>query len=64
MYGSILGSRMFSSVLSAGHSRLMGRLFLPMLSSLPCLRIGMIIALCHISRICPFEIDSLKMLLR
>ena len=61
---SILGSRSFSSVLSAGHSRLIGRHFFPMLLSLPGIRIGMIIALCHISGICPVEIDILKMLVR
>ena len=31
----ILGSRSFSNVLGAGHSRLIARQFLPMLSSLP-----------------------------
>ena len=35
-----------------------------MLLSLPGLRIGMIVALCHISGICPVEIDRLKMLVR
>ena len=59
---SILGSRSFFSVFVAGHSRLIGRQFLPMLLSLPGFRIGMIIALCHISGICPVEMDSLKML--
>ena len=44
--------------------RLIGRQFLPMLLSLPGVRIGMIIALCHISGICPVEIDRLKMLVR
>ena len=62
MYVSILGCRSFSSVLAAGHSRLIGGQFLPMLS-LPCFRIGMIIALCHISGICPIGIDRLKMLM-
>ena len=57
---SILGSRSFSSVLVAGHSRLIGRQFLLMLS-LPGFRIWMIIALRHISGICPVEIDRLKM---
>ena len=61
---SILGSRSFSCVLAAGHSRLIGRLFLPMLSSLPGFRIGIIIALYHISGICLVEIDRLKMLVR
>ena len=61
---SILGSTSFSSVLAAGHSRLIGRQFLPMLLSLPGFRIGMIIALCHISGVCPVEIDRLKMLVR
>ena len=57
---SILGSSSFTSVLAAGHSRLIGRQFLPMLSSIPGFCIGMIIALCHISGICPVEIDRLK----
>ena len=61
---SILGSRSFSSVLAAGHSRLIGRQFMPMLLSLPGFRFGMIIALCHISGICPVEIDRLKMIVR
>ena len=61
---SILGSSSVSSVLVAMHSRLMGRHFLPMLSSMPGFRIGMIISLCLISGICPGEIDSLKMLVR
>ena len=61
---SNMGSRSSYSVLAAGHSRLIGRQFLPMLLSLPGLRIGMIIALCHISGICPVEIDRLKMLVR
>ena len=61
---SSLSSRSSSSVLAAGHSRLMERQFLPMLSSLPGSRIGMNIALCHISGICPVEIDRLKMLVR
>ena len=61
---SILGSRSFSNVLSGVHSRLFGRQFLPMLLSLPGFRIGMIIALCNISGICPVNIDRLKMLLR
>ena len=76
MYFSILGNRSFSSVLAAWHSRLIGRQFLPMLLSLPGFRIWMItinfiehqnraiIALCHISGICPVEIDRLKMLVR
>ena len=61
---SILGRRSFYSVLAAGHSRIIGRQFLPMLLSLPGFRIGMIIALCHISGICSVEIDRLKMLVR
>ena len=61
---SILGSRSFSSVLAAGYCRLIGRQFLPMLLSLPGFRIGMTIALCHISGICPVEIDRLKMSVR
>ena len=62
MYVSILGSRRSSSLLAAGHSRLIVRQFLPMLLSLPGFRIGMIIALCRISGICPVEIERLKML--
>ena len=57
---SILGSRSFSSILAAGHSRLIERLFLPTLLSLPCYRIGMIICLCHISGICPVEIEDVS----
>ena len=64
MCDNIFGRRSFSSVLAAGHSRLVGRQFLPMLLSLPGFRIGMIIALRHISGICPVEIDRLKMLVR
>ena len=64
MCGSILCSRSFSCVLAAGYSRLIGHQFLPMLLSLPDFRIGMIIAVCHISGICPVEIDRLKMLVR
>ena len=64
MYVSILGSRIFSSVLSAWHSRQMGRNFLPMLLSSPGFRIGMIMALRHFSGICPVEIDILMMLVR
>ena len=51
------GQQEFFSILTAGHSRLMRHEFLPMLSSLPGFGIGMIIALCHISGICPVEID-------
>ena len=54
---SILGCRSSSGVLAVGHSRLMGRQFSPMLLSFPGFRIGMIIALCHISVIFPVEID-------
>ena len=61
---SILGSICFSSVLVAAHSRLIGRQILPMLLSLPGFRIGMIIALCHISGMCSVEMDRLKMLVR
>ena len=61
MYVSILGSRSSSSDLTAGLSRLIRRLFLPMLSSLPGIRIRMTIALSHISGICLVEIDRLKM---
>ena len=60
---SILDSRSFSIILLDGHSRLIGRKFLPMLS-LPGFWIRMIITLCHISGICPVEIDRLKMLVR
>ena len=42
---SILDRRSVSSVLAAGHSTLVGRQFLPMLSSLPGFRIGMFIGL-------------------
>ena len=61
---SIFGIMSFSSVLAAWHSRLIGRQFLPMLLSLPAIRIEMIIALCHLSGICPVEIDRMKMLVR
>ena len=61
---SILGSRSFSSVMAAGHSGLIGRKFFPMLLSIPGFGIGMIIALCHTSGICPVEIDRLKTLVR
>ena len=61
---SIFGSRSFSSVLAAGHSRLIERKFMLMLLSLLGFTIRMIIALCHISSICPIEIDRLKMLVR
>ena len=64
MFDSILGSRSFSSIFTAGHSGLNGHQFLPMFLSLPGFRIRMIIALCHISGICPVEIDRLKMLVR
>ena len=53
---SILGSRISSSILAAGHSSLFGRQFLPGF------RIGMIIALCHILGISPVELDRLKTL--
>ena len=53
-----------AGVLADGHIRLIGRQFLPMLLSLSDFRIGMIVALCHISGICPVEIDILKMLVR
>ena len=61
---SILGSMSPHSVLAAGHSRLVGRQFLPILLSLPGVRIGMIIALCHTSGIWPVDVDRLKMLVR
>ena len=60
----IFGNMSFSSVLVAGHTRLIERQFLPMWLSLSGFRIGMIIALCHISGICPIEIDRLKVLVR
>ena len=49
-----------SSVLAGGHSRLIGHQFLPWLLSLPGYRIGMINALCHITGICPVEIDNVS----
>ena len=61
---SILNRRSVSSVLADGHSRLIGRQLLPMLLSLPGLRLGMIIALCHNSGICPVKINGLKTLVR
>ena len=42
----------------------MGHKFLPMLSSMQDIEIGMIIALSHISGISPIEIDRLIMLVR
>ena len=60
----ILGSRSFSSVLFTGRSRLIGRHFLPILSFMPGIMNGMIIALCHIPGICPVDICRLKMLVR
>ena len=54
----ILGCSSFSSVLVTGHQ------FLPMLLSLPGFGLGMTIALCPISGICPVEIDRLKMFVR
>ena len=61
---SILGRSIFSSALAAENNRIMGRQFLPMLLSLPGIRIGMIIALCNISDVSPVHIDRLKMLVR
>ena len=46
--------------LAAGHSSLIGRQFLLMLLSLPAFRIGMIITLCHISGICPVEVEDVS----
>ena len=60
----IFGSRRFSRVLTAGHSRMMRRQFLPMFSSLPGCGIGMIIVLCHSSGIFSQEIERFKMLVR
>ena len=57
---SILDSSKFSSVMSAGHSRLIGRQFLPMLPSLPGIMIGIIIALCHNTGICLVEIGDVS----
>ena len=57
MCASIFGSSSFSSVLVAGHSRLMGRQFLPVSSSLSGFGIWIIMALGYISVICPVEID-------
>ena len=54
------GQQEVISCLAAVHSILIGRQFLPMLSSLQ----GPRIALCHISGVCPVEIDRLKMLVR
>ena len=56
----ILGSSNISSVLANGHSRQMGRHFKPILLSLPGFRIGMIIALRHISGICPVDIGDVS----
>ena len=53
------GQQEFFQRFFAGHSRLMGRQYLPMLSSLPGFVIGMIIDFSHISVICPVEIVSL-----
>ena len=61
---SIFGGRSFSSILAAGYSRRIGRRFKPMLLSMPGFRIGMITSLCHISGICPVEVDRLKMLVK
>ena len=58
---SILGSRSSTSVLAAGHSRLIWGQFLPMLL-MPGFGIGMTVSLCHISCICPVEIVGLMML--
>ena len=57
-----IGSRSLSSDFAVGNGRLTRRLFLSILLSLSGLGIEMIIALCHISGICPVEIDRLKML--
>ena len=60
---SILGCMSFSSVLTDGHSRPMGRQVLPMLSSLPGISIGNYrFQVSGISSICPVEIDRLKMI--
>ena len=56
----IFCSMNFSSVLAAGYSRLIGRQFLLMLLSLPGFGIGMIIALCHVSAMCPVEIEDVS----
>ena len=48
--------------MAAGHSRLIGRQFLPMLLSLPGFRIGIIITLCHITGICPVEIEDVSLI--
>ena len=61
---SISGNTSYSSVLATERSSLMGRQFLPMLSSLPDFGIGMTIALSHISGICPVEIDRSKMVVQ
>ena len=59
-----MGSRSYSCALAAEQSRLIGHHFLTMLLSFQDFRIGMIIALCHISGICLVESDRLKILLR
>ena len=61
---NIFSIRSFSSVMDDGHSRLIGSQFLTMLLTLPGFRFGTIIVLCHISGICPVEIDKLMMLVR
>ena len=55
------GQMSFSSGLAFGNSILMGRQLLPSLSDF---MIGVIIALCHFSGICPVEIDIMKILVR
>ena len=49
-----------SSVLAAGHCGLMRHQFLRMLLSMLDFLVGMIIALCHISGICPVEIGDVS----
>ena len=60
MLSRVFGSRIFSSLLAAVHSRLIGRLFLPMLLSLPGIGIGMIIDMCHISVVYRLEIKDVS----
>ena len=62
--GQYFGQQELFQCFGARHRRLIGRQLLQMLLSLPGFRIRMIIALCHISGICPVEIDRLKMLVR
>ena len=55
-----LATETFPAFLAAGLSRLIGRQFLPMLLSFLDFGIGMTIALCHISGICPVVIEDVS----